>query len=182
MRKTPRRGEDDSCTVLFSLKWGCDETMIYYFSFCIYNPLISSIKGTNEALMLSITRGFYAASERHTTWQKNPLSAVWFQSKLFQISLLTFLVQIASCLKKKQTKKTYSITCGLPSSVASGARAPPSPLTQTDAVGYRVDDRCLKHTLLVKLQPNSSRQLLSRFVCVRRGPRVCERRSLFPLC
>lgn len=53
-----------------------------------------------------------------------------------------------------------SITFGPQAEAGSGRRLLLFPFTQTDAVGHRVDDRCLKYTLLVKLQPNSSRQLL----------------------
>lgn len=69
--------------------------MVYYFSFRNYNPLISSMKRTNEALMLSVTRGFYAASVRHRTWQKTPSMLFDFNPDFLQIRLLTFLVQIS---------------------------------------------------------------------------------------
>lgn len=73
--------------------------------------------------------------------------------------------------------RSWSCEFGLSGKEMPSGRILSSPFTQTDAVGYRVDDRCLKHTLLVKLQPNSSRQLLS---WTREEAPACAALTAFP--
>lgn len=73
--------------------------------------------------------------------------------------------------------RSGSCEFGLSGKEMPSGRILSAPFTQTDAVGYRVDDRCLKHTLLVKLQPNSSRQLLS---WTREEAPACAAPTAFP--
>lgn len=151
-------------------------------------PAYTKYQGTKPALMLSTTWWyffFFFFAQRYKSQPWVTYDVQQFRDKIQDYLLMLFYLNTSlpnrflSCFfyPRWSCLKIYSITFRL----SCRQRWPVAVYyllhSHTDAVGYRVADRCLKHTLLVKLQPNSSRQLLS-WLC-EEAP-ACAARVAFP--